>query len=97
MKKVILFSAIMIGSLAMYAMPDDGRDIVSIVAIQDEYTEVKLDALPAAVTSTVEKSFPNTKLEKAYVNQNNEYKIEISKGDSKFTVYTDASGNIIKK
>ncbi|WP_371615968.1 PepSY-like domain-containing protein [Flavobacterium sp. ACN6] len=67
------------------------------VLIQDEFTEVTADAVPAAVKSTVEKSFPKTKLEKAYKNEKNEYKLEISNGDKKYTIFTDASGNIIKK
>ena len=61
------------------------------------YTEVTADAVPAAVKSTIEKSFPGTKLEKAYKNDKNEYKLEISKEGKKYTFFTDASGNIIKK
>ena len=59
--------------------------------------KLNADAVPAAVKSTIEKSFPGTKLEKAYKNDKNEYKLEIAKGDKKYTVFTDASGNIIKK
>ena len=67
------------------------------IMIQDEFTEVKSDAIPDGVKSTIEKYFPKTKLEKAYVNEKQEYKLELSSGDKKFTVFTDASGNIIKK
>ncbi|HEX8017896.1 MAG TPA: hypothetical protein VF465_21905 [Flavobacterium sp.] len=98
MKKLILSAAIILGGLSVQAaIPAVSNSIFSLVTIQDEYTEVAADAIPAAVKSTAEKSFPNTKLEKAYKNEKNEYKLEISSGDKKYTVFTDASGNIIKK
>lgn len=98
MKKLILSAAIILGGLTVQATtPAVKTSMTSAVMVQDEFTEVSLDAIPAAVKSTVEKSFPNTKLEKAYKNEKNEYKLEISNGDKKYTVYTDASGNIIKK
>jgi len=98
MKKLILSAAIILGGLSVQAaIPAGTISTVNSVIIQDEYTEVAADAVPAAVKSTVEKSFPNTKLEKAYKNEKNEYKLEISSGDKKYTVFTDASGNIIKK
>ncbi|MEL1255025.1 PepSY-like domain-containing protein [Flavobacterium sp. DGU38] len=97
MKKLILSAAIILGGLSVQAAAPVITASVLPVNIQDEYTEVTADAIPAAVKSTVEKSFPNTKLEKAYKNQKNEYKLEISNGDKKYTIFTDASGNIIKK
>jgi hypothetical protein len=98
MKKLILSAAIVLGSLSMHAANVVvTNSIVKSINVQDEFTEVSADAVPAAVKSTIEKSFPNTKLEKAYKNEKNEYKLEISSGDKKYTVFTDASGNIIKK
>jgi len=98
MKKLLLSTAIVLGSLTVNAATVPLINSMNqSVTIQDEYTEVAADAVPAAVKSTVEKSFPGTKLEKAYVNAKKEYKLEISKGDTKYTVFTDADGNIIKK
>ncbi len=98
MKKLILSAAIILGGLSVQAaIPETNLLSIDSVIIQDEYTEVASDAVPAAVKSTAVKSFPNTKLEKAYKNEKNEYKLEISSGDKKYTVFTDASGNIIKK
>jgi hypothetical protein len=99
MKKLLLSTAIVLGSFTVNAatVPLRTNSMNQSVAIQDEYTEVSADAVPAAVKSTVEKSFPGTKLEKVYVNAKKEYKLEISKGDKKYTVFTDAEGNIIKK
>ncbi len=97
MKKLILSAAIVLGSLSVSATVLPAISITQSVLIQDEFTEITADAVPAAVKSTVEKSFPNTKLEKAYKNEKNEYKLEISSGEKKYTIFTDASGNIIKK
>jgi hypothetical protein len=97
MKKLILSAAIVLGTLAVNAAVPQTISMTQSVLVQDEFTEVALDAVPAAVKSTVEKSFPNTKLDKAYKNDKNQYKLEISSGDKKYTVFTDASGNIIKK
>lgn len=97
MKKLILSAAIVLGTLTVNAAVPQTISMTQSVLIQDEFTEVALDVVPAAVKSTVEKSFPNTKLDKAYKNDKNQYKLEISTGDKKYTVFTDASGNIIKK
>lgn len=97
MKKLILSAAILLGAISVQAVNTSHTVFVQSVNIQDEFTEVSADAIPAAVKSTIEKSFPGTKLEKAYKNEKNEYKLEITKDDKKYTVFTDASGNIIKK
>ncbi|PXY40213.1 hypothetical protein DMB65_14205 [Flavobacterium cheongpyeongense] len=96
MRRLILSTAIVLGSLSIQAFAPVGISVNSDI-IQDEYTEVIPDTIPAAVKATLEKSFPNTKLEKAYKNAKNEYKLEISTGDKKYIVFTDALGNIIKK
>ena len=98
MKKLILSAAVILGVMSVQASNVlNPISIIQSVNVQDEFTEISADAIPAAVKSTLEKSFVGTKLEKAYKNEKNEYKLEITKDDKKFTVYTDASGNIIKK
>lgn len=98
MRKLILSAAIILGGLSVQAaIPHVKNSNVDSFLFQDEYTEVASDAVPAAVKSTAEKSFPNTKLEKVYKNTKNEYKLEISNGDKRYTIFTDASGNVIKK
>ncbi|KUJ59764.1 hypothetical protein AR687_21400 [Flavobacteriaceae bacterium CRH] len=96
MKKLILSAAIVLGTLSMQA----GNTIVSntmtqSVKTQDEYKEI--DAVPAAVKTGLDNAYPGVKLEKAYVNDKKEYRIDISVRDVKSTVYTDAQGNILKK
>jgi hypothetical protein len=96
MKKLILSAAIVLGGLSMQA----GNTVVlnsniKTVNFQDEYKEI--DAVPAAIKTALDNAYPGVKLEKAYVNDKKEYKIEISVRDVKSIVYTDAQGNILKK
>ncbi|MDR7209696.1 hypothetical protein [Flavobacterium piscis] len=96
MKKLILSAAIILGSLSMHAKNTVITGSVNqLVITQDEYKEV--DAVPAAIKTSLDNSYPGVKLEKAYVNEKKEYKIEIIVRDVKSVVYTDAQGNILNK
>ncbi|MGO4771574.1 hypothetical protein ACEN2I_07910 [Flavobacterium sp. W22_SRS_FK3] len=96
MKKLILSTAIVLGSLSINAATfRSSTDPVVNLIIQDEYKEV--DAVPAAIKTGLDNAYPGVKLEKAYVNDKKEYKIEITVRGEKSTVYTDEKGNIIKK
>ena len=96
MKKLILSAAILLGGLSMQAGVIDMKNtITQSVNIQDEYK--KVDAVPAAIKTALDNAYPGVKLEKAYVNEKKEYKIEITVRGEKSTVYTDEKGNIIKK
>ena len=98
MKKVILTLAIALGSLTTFAATTvltSNNGI--IINVQEEYTEVALDALPVPVKATAATSFPNSKLTKAYKNEKNEYKLEIVMGDTTHEIFMDANGSIIKK
>jgi hypothetical protein len=98
MKKLILSAAIALSAVSVHATNTlMTTSVVSSLMVQEEFTEITADAVPTAVNSTIEKSFPGMKLEKAYKNEKNEYKLELAKGDKKYTLYSDASGNIIKK
>ncbi|OHT46830.1 hypothetical protein [Flavobacterium tructae] len=96
MKKLILSAAIVLVSLSMQAGNGTMTGLlVKTVSVQDEYKEV--DAVPAAIKTALDNAYPGVKLDKAYVNAKKEYKIEITVRGEKSTVYTDASGNILKK
>jgi hypothetical protein len=95
MKKLILSAAIVLGSLSIQAATFSGTNTVVKSIIQDEYKEV--DAVPAAVKTGLDNAYPGVKLDKAFVNDKKEYKIEITVRGEKSTVYTDEKGNIIKK
>lgn len=96
MKKLILSAAILLGGLSMQAENVVvTSSMVQSVNIQDEYKEI--DAVPAAIKTALDNAYPGVKLEKAYVNEKKEYKIDITVRGEKSTVYTDATGNILKK
>lgn len=96
MKKLILSAAIILGSLSIQASTLNTTGLTTqSVNIQDEYKEV--DSVPAAIKTALDNAYPGVKLEKAYVNDKKEYKIDIIVREVKSTVYTDAKGNIIKK
>ena len=97
MKKLILSAAILLGGLSMQAgVVDMKNTMIQTVKFQDEeYKEV--DAVPAAIKTALDNAYPGVKLEKAYVNEKKEYKIEITVRGEKSTVYTDAQGTILKK
>jgi len=96
MKKLILSTAIILGSLSIQASTHSiTGSTTQSMNIQDEYKEV--DSVPAAIKTALDNAYPGVKLEKAYVNDKKEYKIDIIVREVKSTVYTDAKGNIIKK
>ncbi|MBF4493735.1 hypothetical protein IRZ83_16345 [Flavobacterium sp. JLP] len=98
MKKLILSTAIILGSLSLHATTTttNDADVKIAVNFQNEYKEVGTDAVPAAVKTALETAYPGAKLDKAYVNEKKEYKLEISVGDQKATVYSDVNGNWLK-
>ena len=97
MKKLILSTAIILGSLSIYATTTtNGEPVKTTVNFQSEYKEIKTDEIPAAVKTALETAYPGAKLEKAYINEKNEYKLEIAVGDQKATVYSDVNGNWLK-
>ncbi|KRD11699.1 hypothetical protein ASE21_08345 [Flavobacterium sp. Root901] len=96
MKKLILSAAILLGGLSMQA----GNTVLTTTTVnsinyQDDYKEV--DAVPAAIKKSLDDAYPGVKLDKAYVNSKKEYKIEITVRGEKSIVYTDGTGNILKK
>lgn len=100
MKKLILSAVIVLGALFMNAEAAIvKKSVLNVVNIQDDFKEIKAEALPAEVKATLEKSFPNSKLVKAYVNPKKQYKLELNSGENApmHFVFTDAKGVIAEK
>ncbi|MFC4477970.1 hypothetical protein [Flavobacterium chungangensis] len=97
MKKLILSAIVVLGTLSMQGnVLPVSPNTKATVAIQSEYTEVTVDAVPAPVKTALQTAYPGAKLDKAFVNDKKEYKLEISVGDQKATVYSDVNGNWLK-
>ena len=97
MKRLILSAVVVLGTMSIHAnVLPVSKDTKATVIVQTEYTEVTADAVPAAVKTALQTAYPGAKLEKAFVNEKKEYKLEISVGDQKATVYSDVNGNWLK-
>ena len=63
----------------------------------DDFSEVSADELPEAVTAAVSKNYPTASIDKAYVNEANQFKLEVSLEDGTAgTLYADENGNWIE-
>ncbi|MEO8255352.1 MAG: hypothetical protein ABI554_13305 [Flavobacterium sp.] len=97
MKKLILSVAVILGSLSIYASTATSQEQTKVaVSVQAEYTEVSAEAVPPAIKTALQTAYPGAKLVKAFVNEKKEYKLEISVGDQKATVFSDVNGNWLK-
>ncbi|MBP0903734.1 hypothetical protein ACFSKN_04030 [Mariniflexile gromovii] len=98
MKKLILTVAILAGGMSTFAMsnpisPTNGIENV----LNDEFKEITLDKLPAAIPTAVEKDFPSATISKAYVNSSEQYKLELTIDGATSTVYADKDGNWLEE
>ncbi|MBP1223359.1 hypothetical protein [Flavobacterium sp. 1355] len=98
MKNLFLSAAIVLGGLTSFASTSPiTNTIVKTISIQDEYTEIKLEEVPAAITEALKKAYPDAVLSKAYKNAKSEYKLDVAVGDKVGNLYANADGSWIKK
>ncbi|MNX37129.1 hypothetical protein [Flavobacterium sp. MDT1-60] len=98
MKNLFLSAAIVLGSLSSFASTSPiTNSIIKTISIQDEYTEIKLEEVPAPITEALKKSFPDAVLSKAYKNAKSEYKLDVTVGEKVGSLYANADGTWIKK
>jgi hypothetical protein len=73
------------------------EEATEAVAGQDDFSEVGAEELPESVTAAVSKNYPTASIDKAYVNESNQYKLEVSLEDGTAgTLYADENGNWIE-
>ena len=98
MKNLFLSAAIILGGLTSFASNAPvSNTIIKTISIQDEYTEVKLEEVPAAITDALKKAYPDAVLSKAYKNTKSEYKLDVTVGDKVGNLFANADGTWIKK
>ncbi len=102
MKKLTLLAAIVLGSFTTFAQTASVATATTATETvakpaQDTFKEITADEVPDAVKTALKKAYPDATLDKAYVNAAQEYKLEITVGGQKATVYADVNGNWIKK
>ncbi|WP_238934436.1 hypothetical protein [Aurantibacter crassamenti] len=108
MKKLIFVLALSMGTMTAFAQDEvteqaaetsveSTEAIADVVAAQDDFSEIAADELPEAVTAAVSKNYPTASIDKAYINESNQYKLEVSLQDGTAgTLYADDNGNWIE-
>ncbi|MBE0390991.1 hypothetical protein [Flavobacterium sp. PL002] len=98
MKKLILSTAVLLGSLSTFAaITSVPNSVEKVITIADEFTEIKIEEVPTAVTDALKTAYPDAVISKAYVNENKEYQLDIKLGDKQGSVFADENGKWIQK
>ena len=102
MKKLILSAALILGGFTAFAQTaeqtqDPTKTAATTQATEEKFKEIKLEDVPSAVILAEKTAQPNAVIEKAYINDKKEYKLDIKVDNQKATVYTDAAGNLKNK
>ncbi len=107
MKKLILSAAIILGGLTTMSAQEQTTPAETTTPTEqtttattqqtDEFTEIKAEEVPAAVTEALKKAYPDAVVSKAYVNEKKEYKLDVKVGDKEGALYADETGKWIQK
>lgn len=94
MKKLILAVAILTG-VSTYAVVNNTVSPITPVhtVVENDFQEISLDKIPTTITNSLKNSFPSATLSKAFVNEKEQYKLEISVENETKTLYSDKDGN----
>lgn len=99
MKNLVIATALSFVGLTAIAnenTPELKTDEATVFVVQN-FEEINVSDLPEAVTAAVKKNYPTAKVDKAYKNEKDQYKLELSLEDgTKGTVYADSEGNWIE-
>ena len=96
MKKLFLVAALALGSLTTFAQDTEEvqAEATEVMEAQDSFTAIELAELPEAITEALAKDHPNATITKAYVNEEAQYKLQVTKEDGvEVELYADAEGN----
>ncbi|MDC6404500.1 MULTISPECIES: hypothetical protein [Maribacter] len=96
MKKIVFATALAIGSLTMgtAATPIIFHDGIMEEVIVQGFEEISVSEVPEAVTMALETDYPGATINKAHVNEESTYKLEVTTQDgSSMELYADSDGN----
>jgi len=99
MKKLFFAAVLSLGSLTAFAQ--EGENLIAqateVAVAQDDFSAIETSELPEAVTNAVSTNYPSATISKAYVNQKEQYKLEVTLEDGTTgTLYADKDGNWIE-
>ena len=99
MKKLFFVAALSLANLTAFAQGATTANVSATaeVSAQDNYTEIDSSELPEAVTAAISKDYPTATISKAFVNKDQQYKLEVVlKDGAAGTLYADQDGNWIE-
>ncbi|MCM5663812.1 hypothetical protein [Galbibacter mesophilus] len=98
MKKIVLVAAMALGSMTAFAtVPSTEGNDTRITIAQDDYKEIAVAEVPAAIIEALEADFPGAELTKAYVNEEGTYKIEVTTETTTGHLYANENGEWIEQ
>ena len=100
MKKLLFAAVLSLGSLTAFAQDAEAADqeTATEAVAQEEYTAIETSEVPEAITDALAKSYPTATLNKAAVNSEMKYKLEVSLEDgTSGTLFADKDGNWIEE
>lgn len=96
MKKLMLVAVMAFGTMTAFAQEAETTTeeaATEMAAAQNDFAEIGITELPTVVAEAVAKNYPTSTINKAYVNEAKQYKLEVSLGDGTTgTLYLDAEG-----
>ncbi|TMU55401.1 hypothetical protein [Flagellimonas algicola] len=100
MKNLILatvLSFVGLSAMAQDVSMNEAEAVAPEATLIQDFQEIDVADLPAAVITAVKKDYPTATINKAYKNESNQFKLELSlKDGASGTVYADAEGNWIE-
>ena len=98
-KLIVLTAAVMAFSFAtpQVAQAMKIQNQMAVVDDQDDkFKEIKVEELPEAITKSVANAYTGYTIEKAFLGEDNTYKVKVAMGDLKYKLFYDAQGELIK-
>lgn len=99
MKKLFYVAVLSLGSLTAFAQNSAEANIETTaeISMHDNYTAIDSSELPEAVTAAISRDYPTATINKAFVNKDKQYKLEVVlKDGASGTLYADEDGNWIE-
>ncbi|MBU3010385.1 hypothetical protein KO506_03155 [Polaribacter vadi] len=102
MKKLVLTVtlAVLTSGVSVYALESNNynnpSEIIKTV-VNDEFKEIAIADLPVAVSEAITKDFASATVTKAFVNESEQYKIEITMDGAESVVYSDKEGSWLEE
>ncbi|WP_405384518.1 hypothetical protein [Maribacter sp. LLG6340-A2] len=101
MKTLFLLGAITLGGFTVNAQDalfsESGivhNEVNTIMVKANDFTEISVSQVPQPVMDAISTNFPSANLDKAYTNDEKQYKLVLSLEDgTQGTVYADENGN----